>query len=34
MNNIKMLYYDGIDVYEESDVNQTSESKKHDICYY
>ena len=34
MNNIKMLYYDGIDVSEESDVNQTSESKKHDICYY
>ena len=34
MNNIKMLYYDRIDVSERIDVNNTSESKKCDICHY
>ena len=27
MNNIKMLYFDGIDVFEGIDVNKTSASK-------
>ena len=34
MNNIKMLYYDGIDASEEIDVNKTNESKEYDICHY
>ena len=29
-----MLYFDRNDVSEEIDVNETSESKKWDICYY
>ena len=33
MNNIKMLYFDGIDVSEEFDVKKTSESKECDICH-
>ena len=33
MNNIKMLYFDGIDVSEELDVKKTSESKECDICH-
>ena len=33
MNNIKMLYYDGIDVSEGIDLNKTSESKECD-CHY
>ena len=34
MNNIKMLYYDRIDVSEGIDVNQISSSKECDICHY
>ena len=34
MNNIKMLYYDRIDIYEGNDINKTSESKECDICHY
>ena len=34
MNNIKMLYFDRIDVSEETDVNKTSASKDCDICQY
>ena len=34
MNNIKMLYYDRIDVSEGIDVNKTSASKECDICHY
>ena len=34
MNNMKMLYYDGIDVSEGNDVNKRSESKECDICLY
>ena len=34
MNNIKVLYYHGIDVSEEIDVKKTSESKQCDICHY
>ena len=34
MNNIKMLYFDRIDVSEGIDVNQTSESKECNICHY
>ena len=34
MNNIKMLYYDRINVFEGIDVNKTSESKECDICHY
>ena len=33
MNNIKMLYYDRIDVSEGIDINKTSASKKCDICH-
>ena len=29
-----MIYCNRIDVYEETDVNKTSESKKSDICCY
>ena len=37
MNNIKMLYYDRIEVSEGIDVNETSKSKECDIypcCYF
>ena len=34
MNNIKMLYYDRIDVSEGIDVNKTSKSKECNICHY
>ena len=34
MNNIKMLYYDRIDIFEGIDVNKTSKSKECDICHY
>ena len=34
MNNIKMLYFDRIDVSKGIDVNKTSESKEYDICRY
>ena len=34
MNNIKMLYFDRIDVSEEIDVNKISKSKECDICHY
>ena len=32
MNNIKILYYDRIDISEKIDVNKASESKGYDIC--
>ena len=34
MNNIKMLYFDRIDISEGTDVNKTSTSKECDICHY
>ena len=34
MNNIKILYYDRIDVFEEIDVNKARASKECDICHY
>ena len=34
MNNIKMSYYNRIDVSEETDVASTSESKECDTCHY
>ena len=34
MNNIKLLYFDRIDVSEGIDVNKTHESKECDICQY
>ena len=34
MTNMKMLYFDRIDVSKGTDVNKTSKSKKCDICYY
>ena len=34
MNNIKMLYFDKIDVSKGIDVNKTSASKECDICQY
>ena len=33
MSNMKMLYFDRIDVSKGTDVNKTSKSKKCDICY-
>ena len=33
MNNMRMLYFDRIDVSEGIDVNKTSASKKCDICH-
>ena len=33
MNNIKMLYYDRIDIPEGINVNNTRESKECDICH-
>ena len=29
-----MLYFDRIDAFETIDVNKTSASEEHDICYY
>ena len=29
-----MIYYDGTDISEVTDVNKTSDSKKCDICHY
>ena len=34
MNNIKMLYYDRINVSEGINVNKTNESKECSICHY
>ena len=34
IQNIKMLYYDRIDVSEGIDVNKTSASKECDVCHY
>ena len=34
MKNIKMLYYDRIDVSEGIDGNKTSKLNKYDICHY
>ena len=34
MNNIKMLYYNRIDVSERIDVNKTNTSKECDMCHY
>ena len=34
MNNVKMLYYDRIDVFEGIGINKTSASKECDICHY
>ena len=34
MNNIKMLYFDRIDVSEGIDVNKASASKECDICHF
>ena len=33
MNNIKMLYFNRIDVSEGIDVIKTSKSKEYDICH-
>ena len=33
MNNIKMLYFDRIDVSEGIDINKTNKSKECDICH-
>ena len=33
MNNLRMLYYDRIDVSEGIDINKTSESNDCDICH-
>ena len=34
MNNMKMLYFDRIDVFEGIYVNETSASKECDICHF
>ena len=34
MNNIKILYFDKIDVSKGIAINKTSASKECDICYY
>ena len=34
MNNIKILYYDRIDVSKVIDINKTSASKECYICHY
>ena len=34
MKNMKMVYYDRIDVFEGIDINKTSVSKESDICHY
>ena len=34
MNNLKLLYYDRIDVSEGTNINKTSSSRQCDICRY
>ena len=34
INNIKMLYYDRVEVFEGIDVIKTSESKRCNVCHY
>ena len=34
MNNIKMWYYDRIDISDGADVNKTCKSEECDICHY
>ena len=34
MNNVKMLYFDRINVSEGTDVNKTSKSKEYDFFQY
>ena len=34
MNNVKMLFFDRIDVYEGTDLNKTIASKERDIYHY
>ena len=34
MNDIKMLYYNRIDVFEENNVNKTNKSKECSTCHY
>ena len=34
LQNIKLLYNDGVDVSEGIDVNKTSASKESDVCHY
>ena len=34
MKNIKILYFDRLDVSERIDINKTSESKEWDVCHY
>ena len=34
MNNMKMLYFDRIDVFKGIYVNETSASKEYDICHF
>ena len=34
MRNIKMLYYDRIDIFKGIGINKTSELKECDICHY
>ena len=34
LNNIKILYYDRVDISERIDINQTIISKERDICHY
>ena len=34
MNNIKILSYGTIDVFERTDINKASASKEYDICHY
>ena len=34
MNNIKMLYFDTIDISEGIDVNKINKSKEGNICHY
>ena len=34
MNNIKMRYYDKIELSEGIDVNKKSESHEYDVCHY
>ena len=34
MNNVKILYFNRIDVFEGNDVNKTSKSKEYGICHY
>ena len=34
MNNVKMVYYDRIEISEGIDINKTNTSKECDICLY